>query len=200
MDNRIGIALAATISVLIVVMAVGFSFLQGEIDSLNRPVATSSPSLSSPSSGIQNSYTSTPYNSTSAPTPTITRTTQPNKGSSHSSTIYTWYLKSEFMDNENWLKGIIGSTGVKYDSTKSWSDNYIVFISSIWEIPQFAKEAGISGLVGASLIEHLPVTVLYDNATGYTKATYQYADDIYHVIESSLSDFAVDGKWTRENV
>ena len=100
------------------------------------------------------------------------------------------------MGNENWLKGIIGSTGVKYDSTKSWSDNYIVFISSIWEIPQFASDAGIGGLVGAALMEHLPVTVHYDNATGYTNATYQYEDNIYHVLESSLPDFAVDGKWT----
>ena len=151
MDNRVGIVLVATISVLITVMAVGFSFLQGEIDSLNHPVTTSPHSLPTQSSSIQNSSASTPYNSyASADADYYTNDSTQPRLLAFLSTIYTWYLKPEFMGNENWLKGIIGSTGVKYDSTKSWSDNYIVFISSIWEIPQFASDAGIGGLVGAA--------------------------------------------------
>jgi hypothetical protein len=104
------------------------------------------------------------------------------------------------MGNETWLKEVVSTTDVNYDSSKSWSANYIAFISSIWEVPESVKVNHITGLVGASFIEHLPVTVSYDDGTGYTKATYQYEDGICHVIESTLPDIAIDGNWTKEEV
>lgn len=187
MDNKTGVVLIAALIITVSAMIAGFVYLQSEINNLKS-----------------SSTNPTPFVPIYTPEPTqasqLTIQPTPTSVSQYSSTIYTWYLKPGLMGNETWLKEVGSTTGANYDPSKTWSDNYIAFISSIWEVPESVKVNHITGLVGASFIVHLPVTVSYDSTTGYTKATYQYEDGIYHVIESTLPDIAIDGNWIKEDV
>jgi hypothetical protein len=181
------IAKSGLIAVLVVnvVVVVGcFAYLQSEINSLKpqyNPIPTSTTNL----------YT---------PSPTNTLTTEATPNTSHAKVTYVWYLKPEIKGNTTWLKESANLTGAIYDPAKNWSSNYIEYISSIWEIPTFVRDAYLTGPVGAAFILQLPVTVSYDPSTGYSEATYKYQSDTIYCLEGMLPNFAVNGNWTKEYV
>jgi hypothetical protein len=161
----------------VVVTVVGFAYLQNEINNLKHestPVPTSSPGF----------YTNNPSSTESVQPTHIPQST----------IIYTWYLKPELMNSNDWLKANMTNL---YDSSKSWYDNYLAYLSSFTEVPEFVRDADLTGLVGAAFIMQLPVTVTYDNSTGRTTATYENAADTIFGIESALPSIAVNGNWTR---
>lgn len=179
--NRVGTILAAALLVTIVVMVAGFSVLQNEIDSL-RSYPTQTPASSNPAL---------------TPEPTSTSVISPSPNPTYSNVIYSWTLKPEARENVAWLNESAYTTGVTYDAGKSWSDNYIAYISSIWEIPSFVRDADLQGLIGAAFIMHLTVTVTYNDATGYTQSTYQYQEATIYCLEEMVPNMALDGNWTK---
>jgi hypothetical protein len=181
MNNKLGYALIAALLVTVIATAFVFSVLQSEIDSLK----------------VQPTQIPTSSNPALTPEPTAISLNSPSPSHIYSNLTYSWKLKPETRDNVAWLNASASTTGLTYDAEKSWSDNYIIYISSIWEIPTFVREADLQGLVGASFIMHLPVQVTYDGATGYTQATYQYQEDSIYCLEEMLPNMALDGNWTK---
>jgi hypothetical protein len=179
LDNRIGAIIIAMLLTTVVVMVVGFAYLQNEINSL-KPQAPN-PTASPTNTAV---FTPEPIPTTTAETPTP-----------YAYVVYEWYLQPEIMGNITWLDNAMNDD---YNSSRSWKQNYIDYIASIWEIPQGMKDSGMSGLAGAAFIFYLPVTVSYTDDTGYTRVTYQYKDDTYYVIESALPVLAVNGDWTKQ--
>lgn len=177
MDNKIGAILIAALLTTVVVMAVGFAFLQNEIDNL-KPEATTAPTSST------NFYTNAPSSTESLQPTHIPQST----------IIYTWDLKPELMNSNDWLKANMTDF---YDSSKPWYDNYVAYLSSFKEVPEFVRDSDLTGLVGAAFLVQLPVTLTYDNSTGRTTAKYENAADTIFGIESALPSIAVNGNWTR---
>jgi hypothetical protein len=186
MNNKINVIIIATLLVIIVGMVAGFSYLQQEISQLNPKTPTQSPKPSETPTQIP---TPTSY---STPTPKTTPT----------KVVYEWHLKPEYINNVTWLNQSMTDIFSKhYDSSKTWSENYIQFIDSFWEIPQQYLDSGMGALAGAYLIQHLPVNTSFDESTGLTIAEYQYAESnsvpLHYVIESILPTIADNSGWTR---
>jgi hypothetical protein len=197
MNNKLSIVIVAVLLVNIVIMIAGFSFLQQEINVLKPQTPSPSPSP-------------TPYVAPSVspqPTQTVPSGETPS-AKPHMSVVYEWRLKPEYVNNVTWLNwSMAGATqgdqiiSTSYVSDNSWTENYIAYISNIWEIPQQVADSHLSGLVGASFIMHVPVKVTFDEATGLTRVVYDYVESggvpVRYVIESILPVIAVDGQWSK---
>lgn len=91
-----------------------------------------------------------------------------------------------------------------YNTSKTWSQNYIVYINSFWEILQGLVNSDMGVLAKTAFVRNVPVTTIYDEISGFTKVTYQYAEDggepLYYVLEGFLPTIAVNNGWTKEFV
>jgi hypothetical protein len=185
---------AMTIIILVTVL-VGFWYLQSEIDSLRvEPVASPAPTP-----------TSTPT-FTPAPTPEPIPTTEPTLAYDY--VVYEWHLKAEYINNVTWLEWNMASItqgdqiiSTSYDSAKTWSENYIAYINSFWAIPQQIADSDIGVLAKAAFVRQVSVNASFNEATGYTKALYQYGEDDgvpwHYAIESVLPIIADGRGWTK---
>ncbi len=178
-------------------MLVGFSYLQQEINQLNPQTLSKSPNPNQTPTPTPLVHTTSP----SPPTPSIYSGQETTNGT-YNYVVYEWHLNQRYINNATWLNESMTSYfATPYNSGKTWSENYIAFISSYWEIPQQVADSDIGGLAGAAFIQNLPVNVSFNETTGLTKATYQYGEyenvPLYHTIESELPIIADNGSWTK---
>ncbi len=172
MPNKISVVVIAILVGIIIVMALGFSYLQNEINNLkpatNNPTSTALPT-SSPSS----------IGTSPSPSPT-TQTT------SYTYTVFEWYVRNEYINNVSWLDSI-----GPYDSSKSWTENYRSLISSNGG-SAFPAQAHDS-LAAVYLTVPAFVSVEFNERTGWTKATYKYfeqdGEPYLYTVETSLFYF-----------
>ena len=166
--------------VILVTVVVSFWHLQSEINSLRTEQENS------------------PTNTTPAPQPnSIVEHKPPNDY-----VVYEWNLKPEYIDNVTWLNETLSEkSGVLYDSEKTWTENYIICVNSFYAFPQQLMNSHLEGLVGASFIRPVFGNTSFNEATGFTKATYQYAEydgvPMYYGIESILPIIADSRGWAK---
>lgn len=88
-----------------------------------------------------------------------------------------------------------------YNLSKTWSQNYIDYMNSFWEIPQGLVNSDMGVLAKAAFVRNVPVTTTYDQTTGFTRVTYQYAEDggepLYYVLEGFLPTIADNNSWAK---
>jgi hypothetical protein len=165
-----------TIIILITVL-VGFWYIQSEIDSLRaEPEASPTP---------------TPTN-----TPAFTPTPSAEPTLPYDYVVYEWHLKAEYINNVTWLNDNFG-----YDSGKTWSENYIAYINSFWAFPEQLRNSDMGVLAKAAFVRQVSINASFNEATGFTKAVYQYAEidsvPMYYVIESTLPIISDNRGWTK---
>lgn len=181
MNKILGIGIIITLLVNVLVMLIGFSYLQDEINQLKtEPDLSSTPKP-----------TSTP--------PTIPEQSPPPEATVEPSlydyVVFEWYLKAEYINNVTWLN----MTWASYDFGKTWSENYIAYIDDFWAIPQGIADSDIGVLAKAAFVIQVSANVSFNEATGFTKVLYQYSesDELYYAIESSLPRLADTRGWTK---
>jgi hypothetical protein len=138
---------------------------------------------------------------TSTPLPEQTPTPKPTvEPSLYDYVVFEWYLKAEYINNVTWLNESLGRVGTPqyYDSSKTWQDNYFEYLSRHIAYPAQAKDDPLVwGYLGRSVF----VNAEFDEATGYTKATYQYAEyqneTMLYGIENFLPKMVNDNEWTK---
>ena len=183
MNNKIGLVIITLLLINILAIAIGFSYLQQEINHQNEQT--------------QNPI-STPPGITPIPTQGTSLGQQTSTPLPYKYTVYEWYLKPQFINNITWLNQTSSDLfSDSYNLSKTWTENYIDFIKDSWVVPQSAVDNDVSGLVGAYLIFYLPVNVTLNEVTGFTKASYQYAESTHYVIESILPNLSVSKGWTK---
>jgi hypothetical protein len=116
--------------------------------------------------------------------------------------VYEWHLEPEYINNVTWLNHTFSEKSeVFYDSDRTWTENYVIYINSFYAFPQQLMNSHLEGLVGASFIRPVFGNTSFDETTGFTKATYQYAEydhvPMYYGIESILPTIADDRGWTK---
>jgi len=144
---------------------------------------------------------------TPSPTPTPTPTPAPSPTSEPTPTaepevaydyvVYEWYLKAEYINNVTWL-----NSSTSYDSGKTWSENYIAYVNNFEAIPQQIADSESMGVISKwAFIRQLSVNASFNEATGYTKAFYQYVEyenvPFKYAIESMLPILADGRGWTK---
>jgi len=155
-------------------------------------------------------YTST--NQSNVPSPTPTPTPEPTPIAeptvAYEYVVYEWRLKAEYINNVTWLEwNMAGITqgdqiiSTSYDSGKTWSENYIAYINSFWAIPQQIADSDIGVLAKAAFVRPVSVNASFNEATGFTKAVYQYGEDDgvpwLYAIEGMLPIIADGRGWTK---
>jgi hypothetical protein len=110
--------------------------------------------------------------------------------------MYEWFLKAEYINNDTWLRSL-----TSYNSSKTWSENYVIYLDSFWAVPQDLMNLDIGVLAKAAFVRQVSANVLFNETIGFTKVLYPYeSDEVYYVIESSLPHLADDRGWTKDFV
>jgi hypothetical protein len=166
----------------VAVVLIGFSYLQDEINQLKTESGSS----------LTPTPTSTPA-SVPEQTPSPEPTAEPLL---HDYVVYEWHLKAEYINNVTWLNDNFG-----YDSGKTWSENYVAYINSRWAFPEQLRDSEMGVIAKAAFVRQVSVNASFNEATGFTKAIYQYAEidsvPMYYVLESTLPIIADDRGWTK---
>ena len=150
-------------------------------------------------------YTSTQMNQNNIPSPTPTPASTPMPTPTPTAeptladyVVYEWHLKAEYINNVTWLNW---SMAGDYDSGKTWSENYISHINSYWAIPQQIANSDMGVLAKIAFVRQVSVNASFNEATGFTKATYQYGEDNgvpwSYAIEANLPILADSRGWTK---
>jgi hypothetical protein len=154
----------------------------------------------------QNTPSPTP---TPASTPTFTPVPTAEPTLAYDYVVYEWYLKAEYINNVTWLNWSMAAVTVgdeirstNYDSSKTWSENYIAYVNHFEDIPQQVADSDSMGPISKwSFIRQLSVNASFNEATGYTKAFCQYAEyedvPFQYGIELELPLLADDRGWTK---
>jgi hypothetical protein len=187
MNNKINIIIITVLLVNLLGMVVGFSYLQQEINQLHPQT----------------------LNPTPTPNPTSILSPNPTNNSSGEETsnnlpyafvAYEWNLKPEYINNITWLNQSMGMVGKPdyYNVDETWKENYFDYLSRHIAYPQQAKDDPLVwGLLGRSVF----VNAEFDEATGHTKATYQYAEyqneTMLYGIENFLPKMVDANGWTK---
>ena len=123
--------------------------------------------------------------------------------------VYEWHLKAEYINNVTWLNWSMAAVTVgdeirstNYNSSKTWSENYIAYVNHFEDIPQQVADSDSMGPISKwSFIRQLSVNALFNEATGYTKAFCQYAEyedvPFQYGIELELPLLSDDRGWTK---
>jgi hypothetical protein len=177
MNSKLALAVIAVLLVNVVVLAAGFFYLQGEINSLKQPQST-------PTAYPNNGLTS----------PLVSSTPQPTQSHySHSYVVYTFNLKSEYINNDQWLR-----TRTAYNESNSWKDNYFTYLAGLSTYPEQTRDSMASSL----FMSHQFVSAEFDASTGKTKTAYNYIEydgvPQFNAIETYLPDLTVNSQWTRD--
>lgn len=93
--------------------------------------------------------------------------------------VYEWHLNQQQINNVTWLNV---SMGYKYNTSISWVENYIYYLSRLWAKP--TKSAP-----GIMRDYSVFVNAEFDQITGYTKATYLYKRFDGHIYYYFLDEF-----------
>jgi hypothetical protein len=139
-------ALLATLTV----TAIGFAYLQNEINSLKPQTPNPTP---------ENNPTAFPPLSTATPVPTA------SSSAPFDYTVFEWTLNPENINNVEWL-----SSFAYYNTNLNWRENYIYLLSKGAAFPAQMHDS----LAAASFTVNAFISVDYDAQTGKTKATYTY--------------------------
>ena len=176
--------MSATTIIILATVLIGFWYLQGEINDL-RPESENSPTTALTPSSQPNS-----------------KATAPTEQNSFSYVVYEWHLRPKYINDVTWLNQTLSEkSGIFYDSDKTWNENYITCIDSFYAYPQQLMNAHLEGPVSAAFIRRVFGNASFNEATGFTKATYQYAEydhaPMYYLIESVLPTVADSRGWTK---
>jgi hypothetical protein len=172
------------IGVLLTGMVVGFCIIQGEINQLKALAPTPTPQ----------------------PTPLRhePQVTPPPKHPGAKYVVYEWYLKAEYINNTTWLirksqkESYTMVPTFVFKEARSWKQNYDAYLANFKAYPHSDGGPFSSLALGQDAF----VSAEFNEATGYTKATYRYLENYYgpygYWVEFIfLEPQYIDGTWTK---
>ncbi|MCW4000665.1 MAG: hypothetical protein NWE93_10535 [Candidatus Bathyarchaeota archaeon] len=175
MNSKLALAVIAVLLVNVIVLAAGFLYLQGEINSLKPPQTTPT------------AYPTAPSEATATPAPQPTSQPLP-----YNYVVYEFNLKSECINNVEWL-----STKTPYNQSISWKENYIAYLASLDSYPEQTRDSMASMMFSS----HEFVSAEFDASTGATKATYNYLEyngvPEFNSIETYLPNLHDGAGWNK---